>query len=235
MLALLVAGPAAAEVTDGAVLSEVRKDELRFHAPGQTGLKLSCDGAIRPPKLGQVVRLRHHKGQLLGWEPLPVEAVRGRLHSLNVGKNRLSLKPREGRIQTWELAPHHLLLKELKSAKIYSLHRGELVVGLVHGGRLVTLYDAPSYLIGELSPKYGELLAWGRLSALEDSGFECEDARSHQRRRYSFSDETRWQLGAVFRSPKDFEGSECLVFGQSHEVRLVISRRAFPFALDRLP
>ncbi len=232
LLVLSMLNIATAEVTDGAVLLEVKAAELRFQTPDRGELRLSGSPA-RSPRLGQVVSLRHHKGQLLGWRPLPARTVQGRLHSLNVSQRRLSLKPRNGQIQTWTLAAHHVLFKELKTSRLYSLHRGELLVGLVLDDRMVTLFDAPSYLAGELSPEHGPLLAWGRVTKVDGAGLECLDARIGGTRRYQYDSNTKWQLGAIFRSPEDFEGSECLIFG-NERANLVVSRRAFPFMLDKL-
>ena len=223
---------AAAEISKEAVLLEATSTELRFRTPRHRDLRLSSS-MKKQPKLGQTVSLRHHKGQLLGWEPLPAKLVQGRLHSLNVGRRRLSLKPRTGKTKTWDLAPHHVLFKELKTSRLYSLHRGELLVGLIREGHLITLFDAQSYLVRELTPGSGELLAWGRVTGVDDAVLTCLDHRTGTSKKIDYGPATRWQLGAIFRSPEDFRGSDCLIFGDARAT-LVISRRAFPFILDKL-
>lgn len=223
--------PATADIAEALLVSTDGKI-LRFR--GADNLELRLHGENPPPKLGTWGRLRYKDGLLIEFKPLPTTMVQGRLHALNVEQQRLRLKTRAGPLSSFEVAPHCVLFKELRTRPLYSLHRGELLIVIHQRDQILAIFDAVSYLVRELTPEYGPLLSWGTVLKVEDAQIVCFDDRTGNKRSIAYNQETRFKLGAVIRSLQDFEGSDSLIFGNGGRATYVLNKRAFPFLLDSL-
>lgn len=171
-----------------------------------------------------------------GWLTLSErELVSGRIRAVQPGRKELSLETRGGPVRI-RILKGTVLFKEGQVGNWLELHAGEniTVLGQSEDGFLASsIFDAMSFVIHELESEHGALLAQGIVSAVNPSSLR-EGTMNLGKMTIHYDPQTRWQLGARFTRPADFQGLEALIFGPPGQARMVVSRRAIPFVYETL-
>lgn len=162
--------------------------------------------------------------------------VAGRVRSVNPGHKEITLETPAGEIRVRVLAGT-VLFQENQPVSWLELHQGETVAALgqtrPEGLEAVTLFDALSFVVRAFEPTHGPLQAQGIVGSVTPST-PTEGTLTLGNSTFRYDRQTRWQLGARFTSPQDFQGVEALVFGAPGQARMVVSRRALPFVFETL-
>ena len=230
LLGWALAGAARAERVEGVVVAINAKNVVIRTAEGR---RITLTPTVRP-------RLR--KGDSVVSEDAalrvlePGRQVAGRVRSLNPGRRELTLDTSAGPVKVHVLAGT-VLFKENLPGNWLELHQGESVAatgqtapdGLTAG----VLFDALSFVVHELEPTHGALQAQGMINGV-NAASPVDGTLTLGSVSLRYDRQTRWQLGARFTGPQDFQGVEALVFGSPGQARMVVSRRAVPFVFETL-
>jgi hypothetical protein len=185
------------------------------------------------------------RARLIVVRPSPgEERLYGRVHAVNPSEGTVTLATPSAGLRTFRVNPQAtVVFKDNRPASWLDLHTGETVA--VYAARLrgalaegLVFFDQVSFLVRELAPSKGPLLAWGEVVGVEGTRQGVLRVRSPGGGVLSipFDARTQWKLGARFESPADFAGQEALVFGRPGPplARYVVSRRSFEFEFERL-
>lgn len=204
----------------------------------------SSDGRKLTIPLSERVKVRVRRGDSLSIETSsgeirllePGQRIAGRVRSLNPGRRELTVDTATGPVKVHVLAGT-VLFKENQPGNWLELHQGEPVAALGERGRdgmtASSLFDALSFIVRELEPSHGTLLAQGQVTSVSPSS-ATEGTLTLGQTSLRYDRQTRWQLGARFTRPQDFQDVEALVFGSAGLARMVLSRRAVPFVFETL-
>lgn len=166
----------------------------------------------------------------------PSPAVAGRVRSLNPARKELTLETAAGEIRVRVLAGT-VLFQENQPVSWLELHQGEAVAALgqarPEGLEAATLFDTLSFVVRAFEPTHGPLQAMGPVASVTPTS-PTEGSLTLANTTFRYDRQTRWQLGARFTSPQDFQGVEALIFGPPGQARMVVSRRALPFVFETL-
>lgn len=172
-------------------------------------------------------------GEALSLKPAEAgQRVAGRVRSLSPGRKELTVETSAGAVKVRVLAGT-VLFKENQPGNWLELHQGDSVAAQVRNEGALTLFDALSYVIREFEPIHGGLLAQGTVSAVTPTS-PTDGTLTLGQTTLRYDRQTRWQLGARFTRPQDFEGVESLIFGPPGQARMILSRRAVPFVFETL-
>ncbi|GMU50923.1 MAG: hypothetical protein AMXMBFR33_00690 [Candidatus Xenobia bacterium] len=163
------------------------------------------------------------------------EQVSGRIRAVQPGRKELTLETRGGPVRI-RIPRDSVLFKEGQVGNWLELHEGENITVMGQSGEgflASSIFDAMSYVIHEFEMEHGPLLAQGILSSVNPSSL-LEGTLTIGSLTVHYDAQTRWQLGARFTRPTDFQGIEALVFGPPGRARMVVSRRAIPFVYETL-
>ncbi len=197
------------------------------------GRRVTLSPTVRPRlRRGDTVVAEESSLKLLE----PGRQVAGRVRSLNPGRKELTLDTAAGPVKV-HVMTGTVLFKENLPGNWLELHQGEPVAALgqtaTDGLTAGVLFDALSFVVHELEPTHGALQAQGIVSAVNATS-PVDGTLTLGSSSLRYDRQTRWQLGARFTGPQDFQGVEALVFGPPGQARMVVSRRAVPFVFETL-
>ncbi len=185
---------------------------------------------------GDTLTLKLDSSGDINWLTLNnLEQVSGRVRSVQPGRKELMLESPRGSLRV-RILPGSVLFKEGQVGNWLELHQGERITVFgrsENGFQASSIFDATSFVVHEFESDYGPLLAQGIINSVKASS-QLEGALVLERLTIRYEPKTRWQFGARFTGPADFQGIEALIFGTADRARMVISRRAVPFVYETL-